>query len=183
MTRRALAIAALVVLGGVAAGGLWGWRQSALPPDVEAWRAKAAQAARAHDLDPHLVLAMVAAESGGNERAVSQAGARGLLQLMLPTAKEQASKLRLPEPDADALLDGDLSLKLGTAYFRYLMDRFDGDEVFAIAAYNAGPTAVRRWGRRALDVSSMDVIDREGYPETRAHVRRVLRYRAALAKP
>lgn len=174
-------LGAVAIVIGLLAGGWIGWTRSAEPPRVDAWKARVHEVAAGLSLDPHLLLALVAAESGGDERAISQAGARGLLQLMLPTAKEQARLLELPEPDAAALLEGDLNLRLGAAYLRRLLDRFDGELVFALAAYNAGPTAVRRWSRRALDAPAMVVLDREAYPETRAHVRRVLRYRDAFA--
>lgn len=186
MSRRgtsALGIAALALLMGGVIGGWWGWRRGARPPDVEHWKPQVHTAAKAHGVDPHLLLAMVAAESSGDERAESKAGARGLLQLMLPTAQERAARLNLPKPDADALWDPELNLTLGAAYFRYLLDRFDGEAVFAVAAYNAGPTPVRRWMRRALDAAPREVIEREAYPETRAHVRRVFRYRDAYVGP
>ena len=182
MTPRAtLGLATAAVLVGTAIGGWFGWRASGAPPSVDRWVAHAREAARTHRLDPNLVLAMIAAESSGDPHAVSRADARGLMQLRLPTARERAEVLRLPLPTAEDLFDGPLNIRLGTAYLRYLLDRFDQDEVFAIAAYNAGPTAVRRWRRNASHLPSRDVIAREGYAETRAHVRRVLRYRAALA--
>jgi soluble lytic murein transglycosylase-like protein len=98
-------------------------------------RALAVAAARRHGLDPNLVLAVVGVESGFQPDAVSQKGAQGLMQLMPATARE------LGVIDA---LDPAQNLDGGTRYLRMLMARYGGDLGKALAAYNAGPGAVRR---------------------------------------
>jgi soluble lytic murein transglycosylase-like protein len=112
------------------------------------------QAARRHGLEPALVEAVVAVESGFRPDAVSRKGAIGLMQLMPGTAAE----LGVGDPfDPDANLDG------GSRYLSRLLAEHRGDLRKALAAYNAGPGAVRR---------------HEGvppYPETRGYVDRVLR--------
>lgn len=112
------------------------------------------QAARRHGLEPALVEAVVAVESGFRPDAVSRKGAVGLMQLMPGTAAE----LGVADPfDPDANLDG------GSRYLSRLLTAHGGDLRKALAAYNAGPGAVRR---------------HEGvppYPETRGYVDRVLR--------
>ena len=80
-----------------------------------------------------------------------------------------------PEPD---LLDPETNLTLGALYLARLLRRYDGEEAFAVAAYNAGPTAVDRWRERAPHLAALDVVLQEGYPETRRHVAKVLRLRA-----
>jgi hypothetical protein len=107
----------------------------------------------AQNLDPRLVRALIQAESGYNQRALSNKGAMGLMQLMPMTAR----LLRVSDP-----WDAEENVRGGTAYLRQLLDRFQGRLEWAVAAYNAGPGAVERHG---------------GIPpfrETREYVRRVL---------
>ncbi len=105
-------------------------------------------------LDPDLVNSVIKAESGFNVRAVSPKGARGLMQLMPGTA----SQLGVPNAfDPEANVEG------GTKYLRELLERYNFDLVKALAAYNAGPQRVERFG---------------GVPpyfETRAYVARVVK--------
>jgi soluble lytic murein transglycosylase-like protein len=110
-------------------------------------------------LDSRLVLAVIQVESGFDARAVSRKGAQGLMQLMPDTAR----LLRVPDP-----FDPRENIRGGTSYLRQMLDLFDERLELALAAYNAGPGAVRRHG---------------GIPpfeETREYVRRVLTlYRGA----
>lgn len=174
-------LAILVVVAAIAFGAWWGRQRALTPPDLDSLRATITEAAQEAGIDPHLALAVVAAESSGRPRAESPAGARGLMQLMPATAAEQAQKLGIQDYDASRLYDIDVNLRLGCAYLAYLLERFDGQEPFALAAYNAGPSPVLRWRKAAPDASPAEVIDREGYAETRTYVRRVLRYRAIYA--
>jgi hypothetical protein len=92
--------------------------------------------AKMYGLDPKLVTAMVEVESGFDIKAVSPKGAKGLMQIMPGTAKD----LELRES-----LDAAKNLEAGARYLRQLLDRF-GDPRLALAAYNAGPNAVARFG-------------------------------------
>jgi soluble lytic murein transglycosylase-like protein len=87
-------------------------------------------------VDPRLVRAVIACESGGDAAATSPAGAAGLMQLMPRTAAE----LGISDP-----YDQAQNIAGGTRYLRSLLDRFGGDVVRALAAYNAGPGAVERY--------------------------------------
>jgi len=98
-------------------------------------RALAIATARRHGVDPNLVLAVVAVESGFQPDAVSHKGAQGLMQLMPATARE------LGVTDA---LDPAQNLDGGTRYLRMLVAQYGGDLGKALAAYNAGPGAVKR---------------------------------------
>jgi len=110
--------------------------------------------ARAHNLPPALVKAVIAAESRFDAGAVSRAGAQGLMQLMPQTARE----LGVADPFRPSE-----NVEGGTRYLRSMLDRY-GDMTRALAAYNAGPDAVDQY--RGVPP----------YPETRAYVQRVLTY-------
>lgn len=90
-----------------------------------------------HGVDPMLVHAVISAESGFNESAVSSKGAMGLMQLMPSTAAQLGVYNPYnPEQNVDA----------GVRYLRHLIDRFGGDYRLAVAAYNAGPGSVEKYG-------------------------------------
>jgi soluble lytic murein transglycosylase len=106
-------------------------------------------------------------ESGYNPDARSRAGALGLLQLMRATASRMAAR-SVPE---DSLTDPDLNVHLGAAYLRGLMREF-GDPRAAMAAYNAGEEAVRRWSaaRQSVDDLWVELIP---FRETRDYVKQI----------
>lgn len=123
-----------------------------------------AQAAAGYGVDPALIDAVIENESGYDAFATSSAGARGLMQLM----PETAASLGVSDS-----FDAWQNVKGGTRYLRSLLDRF-GSIRLAVAAYNAGPNAVERYGRIPP------------YPQTRDYVQRVLssyRRRSQLGNP
>jgi len=112
-------------------------------------------AAKAHGVNPNLIRALIAQESGGHPQAVSRKGAKGLMQLMDRTAAALGVR--------DAM-DARENVLGGARYLRQLLDRFGGDLELALASYNAGPSAVERHGGVPP------------YRETVDFVRRVLDY-------
>lgn len=130
-------------------------------------------AAEAEGLDPMLVAGLVRQESLFDERALSRAGARGLMQLMLPTARQVARARGESAPDADDLYRPELSVAYGTHYLRAKIAEFDGRVEVALAAYNAGEAKAREWESLLPEYDPdlfMEMID---YTETKDYVRRV----------
>jgi len=109
---------------------------SELPADVP-YGAEITAAAKKYGLDPALLAGLVKQESGFNPNAGSPAGARGLTQLMPATAAGLG---------VTNVLDPAQSLEGGAKYLRQQLDAFGGDVTRALAAYNAGPGAVQRYG-------------------------------------
>ena len=108
---------------------------------------------RANDLPPALVHAIIKAESNGQRKAVSRKGAEGVMQLMPFTSK----RMRVADP-----FDPIENIEGGIRYIKELLVTFEGDLTNTIAAYNAGPAAVRKYGGVPP------------YQETRLYVRRVM---------
>jgi soluble lytic murein transglycosylase len=126
-----------------------------------------------------LLQALMREESALDPEAVSVAGAVGLTQLMLPTAREVARRLGLRRPGRADLLDPETNIRLGAAYLGRLLRSFDGAPALAIAAYNAGATAVGRWRRAGAGLELDEFVEEIPYDETRGYVQRVLRSWAA----
>lgn len=119
------------------------------------------QAARRYNLPPGLIKGVIRAESNFQVSAVSQAGAQGLMQLMPATAIE----LGVENPfDIEQNIDG------GARYLRQMLDNFGGDVKVALAAYNAGPGAVEKYGGQIPP-----------YQETTHYINRVLRFSEQMA--
>ena len=142
-------------------------------------------------LEPALMLSIIRQESGFDTKAQSRAGARGLMQLM-PATAQQVSKTVNQRYSAKRLTtDPYFNIRLGSTYLSGLIDRFGGNYILAIAAYNAGPGNVNRWLQergdpRSDEVDVIDWIERIPFGETRNYVQRVLEglvvYRTRLGR-
>ncbi len=112
------------------------------------------EAAIRYKMPPALVRAVMHTESAFDPTALSQVGASGLMQLMPGTAREMYVK---------DIFDPKENIEGGVRYLRVLANEFDGDMVKMVAAYNAGPDAVKKYGGQVPP-----------YPETQAYVRKVI---------
>jgi soluble lytic murein transglycosylase len=124
-------------------------------------------------LPPELIYSVMRQESLYRADAISSAGARGLLQLMPDTARRTAKAWKQPRPQPDQLFDPDVAIPLGAAHLSELIERFGGQTVLAIAAYNAGPNAAARW-IPAEPVDADVWIENIPYNETRTYVQRIM---------
>lgn len=169
---RRLAIGAAAVAVGIVAGVLFGLvgtvdraiQELTLPlrhEDV------IREQSREKGVDASLIAAVIYSESKFSDRT-SSAGARGLMQITPQAAKDIERHSGGTSFELGDLADPEINIRYGTFLLRELLDRYDGDVVAALAAYNAGPGNVDRWGGSDL---SLDGI---AFPETRAYVEEVL---------
>jgi soluble lytic murein transglycosylase len=140
-----------------------------------------------------LLLGVARQESTFNTWGMSHAGAQGLLQLMPRTASLMARALGVPYNTARLTADPDYNILLGRYYLRRLLERYDGETVLAMSAYNAGPSRVQAWlelngdPRRGDLHDLVDWVELIPFDETRNYVQRVTEarnmYRVRLADP
>ncbi len=137
------------------------------------------QQAKEKNVDAALIAAVIYAESKFDDRT-SSAGARGLMQITPQAAKDIERHSGGTTFHFGDLGDPEINIRYGTYLLRELLDRYEGDVVAALAAYNAGPTNVDNWGGSDLSVAEIP------FPETRAYVEDVLdkqrAYREKYAK-
>lgn len=129
------------------------WSTENLP-----YQAEVQAAAQVTQLEPALIHAVIATESGYNAKAISPKGAYGLMQVMPATAKTLT-------PTPVKTWSASQQILWGSRYLKQLLDLFEGDVVLALAAYNAGPQAVKTHQRTVPP-----------YAETQQYVPKVLRY-------
>lgn len=130
--------------------------------------------AKAQGLDPVLVAALIRQESNFNSRALSRAGARGLMQVMPAVGAQISRSLRYPVWYPVLLFDPDANLQLGTAHLAAFLNQYDNLEQ-VLAAYNAGGSRVARWATKAGVDDPEIFAERIPFTETRDYVRAVLR--------
>jgi len=125
------------------------------------------QQAREKHVDASLIAAVIYAESKFSDRT-SSAGARGLMQITPEAANEIERHSGGTTFKLKDLGDPEINIRYGTYLLRELLDRYEGDVVAALAAYNAGPGNVDKWGGSDLSIGGIR------FPETRAYVDEVL---------
>jgi len=136
-----------------------------------------------------LVLAITRQESNFDVGALSPVGARGLMQLMPPTARALAKATRQTYTANRLTTDAAYNMRLGSTYLNTLLDTFNGSYILTAAAYNAGPNRSRQWIRQFGDprdpsVDAIDWVEQIPFAETRNYVQRIMEnvmiYRAVL---
>jgi peptidoglycan lytic transglycosylase len=120
------------------------------------------QQAADKDVDASLIAAVIYAESRFEDQT-SKAGARGLMQITPATANEIERLSGGTTFKLTDLSDPDINIRYGTFYLHELLVRYDGNEVAAIAAYNAGPTQVDEWGGKDLTLGEIPLDETSGY--------------------
>jgi len=140
-------------------------------PGFDAAKPHLEAAALSQSLDPALVIAVAAAESAFNEKAVSRKGALGLMQVMPATAERYGVSAGRASDGDHAAMEPKVNAQIGSRYLADLLRMFDGDKELALAAYNAGEGAVLKYGRQIPP-----------YPETQQYVAKVMRIYRALVR-
>ncbi len=144
------------------------------------WEEIAAAAAEAQ-IDPYLVLSVIRQESTFNEKAVSRAGARGLMQIMPHTGLNLARRLEVKPFELHALFDPAVSIRFGSYFLGNQMRQFTTDAgadlgfELGLAAYNAGPHNARRWLKTFPSEDPDAFVERIPFKETRLYVKLVLK--------
>jgi len=132
-------------------------------------------------VDPYLVMALIRQESVFNPEARSGVGARGLMQLMPPTARELSQRLGRHFSDS-SLTDPDSNIDMGVLYVKQLLDRNQGNIQLTAACYNAGIGNVANWRRAAPSRPIDEFVENIPFVETRGYVKRVTFYRSAYER-
>jgi len=128
----------------------------------------------AHGADPRLVLSIIREESRFEPKARSAASARGLLQLIITTARAVGRALGLVDVSSEDLYDPKVAIRLGARYVADLQREFAGDPYKTAAAYNAGPNQAKLWARLAPDPGDDFFLSSVNFDETKDYVRKVM---------
>jgi soluble lytic murein transglycosylase len=130
-----------------------------------------------NSLDPFLVASLIRQESEFNAGAVSRANAYGLMQLLPSVGKSLARKQGIKRFSTAQLLNPSTNLQLGTLNLRQVLDRFGGQQEYALAAYNAGDVPIRGWISAGEYKDIAEFVESIPYTETREYVQAIIRNR------
>jgi soluble lytic murein transglycosylase len=131
--------------------------------------------ATANRLDPHLVASLIRQESEFNPAAVSSANAMGLMQLLPSVGKGVAREMKIRHFSSDELLTANTNLLLGTRYFKHMIDHYDGQVEYALAAYNAGEDRVDDWRKNGKFADVEEFVESIPFTQTREYVQAIMR--------
>jgi soluble lytic murein transglycosylase len=140
-----------------------------------------------NQLDPFLVASLVRQESEFNPAAISRANAFGLMQILPSTGRTLARSEKLRSFSTEQLLVPSTNVRLGTKYFKELLDHFDGHVEYALAAYNAGQDRVEDWLNNGHFRDVPEFVESIPFTETRDYVQAIMRnasvYRRLYGQP
>ncbi|NLI89947.1 MAG: lytic transglycosylase domain-containing protein [Epulopiscium sp.] len=128
-----------------------------------------------YNVDPLLIYSIIRAESDFDSNAVSNRGAKGLMQIMDKTGEWAASEISLAEFSKDQLFDPAINIRIGCWYIAKLINQYDGDVATALAAYNAGTGNVYKWKNNKKYSEDGVTINYIPFEETRNYINRVNR--------
>ena len=122
-------------------------------------------------IDPIIILSLIRQESAFNPKAISRVGARGLMQIMPSTAKiikKEVKGFQLKNPN--------LNLKIGIKYFKQLLNKYKGNLIYTLAAYNAGESRIESWKKNIFNSTDpLSIIESIPFKETRNYVKLIYR--------
>ncbi len=162
----------------LAARHLWGAVYTQRAPEAlslmypRAFRSSVEQWATKHEIEPSLAWAIMRRESAFAPEVTSAADARGLMQIIPPTANSIAQELKLPPADAAELYSPEWNIRLGTWYLKALSNRLQHPTLVA-AAYNGGPSSVAKWAKERAQVPLDEWVEEIPFKETRGYVKQV----------
>ncbi|GAA4712306.1 lytic transglycosylase domain-containing protein [Brevibacillus fulvus] len=139
-------------------------------------------AAKQYQVSPYLILAIIRSESAFDYDRVSKKGAVGLMQVMPDTAQWVIEQANLAKNEQVPLTEPGLNISIGTWYMAFLLERFDGDLVKAVAAYNAGPSNVNAWLEKSQWDGTIERVQDIPVGETRHYVQRVFYFQDRYQK-
>ena len=129
----------------------------------------------ANGLDPYLVASLIRQESEFNALALSRVSAVGLMQLMPKTGKTVAKQVKLKGYNNGQLFTPAINLQLGTHYFKEMVNKYNGQFEYALAAYNAGTDRVGDWLGQGHYRDAQEFVESIPFTETREYVQAILR--------
>lgn len=129
--------------------------------------------AKKYDLEPSFICAIIRTESRFNKNAISKKGARGLMQIMQPTAEWAFHEIGIENETFLNISDENINIEVGCWYIKKLINQYNGDKELALIAYNAGSGNLSKW-LNDLDYSKDgEKIHYIPYKETRAYIKKV----------
>lgn len=137
------------------------------------YRSVVEEKSRRFNVDENLIYAIIREESRFNERDVSPSGAIGPMQIMPSTGKWIMEKMDMKNFSIEALFKPEVNILLGSWYLRYLLDRFGGDVLLAVASYNGGPGLIGRWAEKGISDREL-AIEMMPRNETKYYCQKVL---------
>ena len=126
-----------------------------------------------YEIDPYLVAAVINIESGFRPGVISRKGAVGLMQIMPSTGRWISEELDLENFSVEQLEDPELNIQMGTYYLSHLNDKFQGNMVQILAAYNGGLGNVQKWIDEELWDGEQFKLEQIPFRETRDYVNKV----------